>query len=83
MITMLDTPRRTLNQFKLKYLVLGVIFLSLMLHYGAHAAYWEHSHEHDWHQHLDQHHERFDETAIRSEEQRHHHQEEYAEYATR
>ncbi|XP_065052867.1 histidine-rich glycoprotein-like [Rhopilema esculentum] len=50
---------------------------------GVLCSHWDHHHEHDFEHHDGQYHERFDEAAIRNEDERHYHQEEYAEYATR
>ena len=47
------------------------------------GSHWDHHHEHDFEHHDSQYHERFDEAAIRNEDERHYRQEEYAEYATR
>ena len=63
--------------------VLIIVLLLLPLYIGVYGAYWENSLHHDSHHHLDQYHERFDEAAIRNEDERRHHQEEYAEYAAR
>ena len=60
-----------------------IILLLLPLYMEVYGAYWENSLHHDSHHHLDQYHERFDEAAIRNEDERLHHQEEYAEYAAR
>ena len=63
--------------------IIIVILLSLLWNFGVYGAFWDYSLEHDSHRHREQYHERFDEAAIRNVDERLHHQEEYAEYATR